>query len=139
MILQQYNQILFNVHHYEGIAVIVDKTTAVTIGNRKYVIAGTPLKGDLEDRSQAFTVVSGGGGGNGGNNDNGGGGKTYAPSTEAVGILLHHVDVTDGNASGTLIAHGFVNLDRIYPDTLKLITDDVKKSLKGAVWFLKDK
>lgn len=114
------SQILFNVQNQMSVEVIVDKTVG-TAGKdgRKIVKAGTPLNGDLTARDTAFMVA----------NDT---------SSPAVGVLLHDVDVTDGNANGILLIWGFVNLNRMDSTTAGLITADRKTDLAGRVWFLKD-
>lgn len=114
------SQILFNVQNQMSIGVIVDKTVGI-VGEdgRKIVKAGTPLNGDLTARRNAFVAAK-------------------DASNPAVGVLLHDVDVTNGNASGTLLIWGFVNLNRMDSTTAGFITDDRKTELAGRVWFLKD-
>lgn len=114
------SQILFNVQNQMSVGVIVGKTVG-TAGEdgRKIVKAGTPLNGDLTDRSTAFVAAK-------------------DTSNPAVGVLLHDVDVTDGNANGTLLIWGFVNLNRMDSTTAGLITATRKTELAGRVWFLKD-
>lgn len=114
------SQILFNVQNQMSVGVIVDKTVG-TAGEdgRKIVKAGTPLNGDLTTRSTAFVAAK-------------------DTSNPAVGVLLHDVDVTNGNANGTLLIWGFVNLNRMDSTTASSITDNRKTELAGRVWFLKD-
>ena len=114
------SQILFNVQNQMSVRVIVDKTVG-TAGEdgRKIVKAGTPLNGDLTARGTAFVAAKG-------------------TANPAVGVLLHDVDVTDGNANGTLLIWGFVNLNRMDSTTANSITTDIKTALAGRVWFLKD-
>lgn len=113
-------QILFNVQNQMSVSVLVDSTMAsVTVDGRKVVKAGTPLNGDLAARGTAFKAAA----------------DTTAP---AVGVLLHDVDITDGNANGTLLIWGFVNLDRLDSATAGLITANRKTELAGRIWFLKD-
>lgn len=114
------SQILFNVQNQMSVGVIVDKAVG-TAGEdgRKIVKAGTPLNGDLTARDTAFVAAKG-------------------TSNPAVGVLLHDVDVTDGNANGTLLIWGFVNLNRMDSTTADFITADIKTELAGRVWFLKD-
>lgn len=59
-------------------------------------------------------------------------------SANAVGILLHDVDVTDGDANGSLLIWGFVNIDRIDSTTQTLISSALKTALAGKIWFLAD-
>lgn len=111
-------QILYNVQHQMSVGVMVDSTMAsVTKNGRKIVKAGTPLTGDLAARGTAFKASG---------------------ASDAVGVLLHDVDITDGNANGSLLIWGFVNLDRLESDTKALITSGVKTALAGKVYFLKD-
>lgn len=111
-------QILFNVQNQMsvGIKLAKDFAGAVTENGRKIVKAGTPLTGDLTNRSAAFT----------------------AAGASATGILLHDVDVTDSEANGTLLIWGFVNLDRVDATTKALLTSEVQTSLAGKVYFLSD-
>lgn len=111
-------QILFNTQNQMSVGVVVSNAvSSQTVDGRKIVKAGTPLTGDLTTKTTAFTA---------------------AGESDAVGVLLHDVDVTDGNANGTLLIWGFVNLDRIDSTTQALITAGVKKFLSGKVYFLKD-
>lgn len=114
------SQILFNVQNQMSVGVIVDETVG-TAGEdgRKIVKAGTPLNGDLTARGTAFVAAK-------------------DTSNPAVGVLLHDVDVTDGDANGTLLIWGFVNLNRMDSTTAGLITATRKTELAGRVWFLKD-
>jgi hypothetical protein len=111
-------QILFNVQHQMSVSVMVDSTMAsVNKNGRKIVKAGTPLAGDLAARDAAFKA---------------------AGADDAVGVLLHDVDITEGNANGSLLIWGFVNLNRLESDTQALVTAGVKSALSGKVTFLKD-
>ena len=111
-------QILFNVQLQQSVGVIVS-ATGITAGSdgKKIVKAGTPLAGDLTARGTAFAKSS--------------------STVEAVGVLLHDVDVTAGNNNGTLLIFGFVNLNRLDTATVALITSDVKEELNAKVTFLK--
>lgn len=55
--------------------------------------------------------------------------------SNAVGILLHDVDITDGNNNGTLLIFGFVNKLRIDSVTLAKITAAVQTALKNIVFY----
>lgn len=111
-------QILFNVQNQMsvGIKLAKDFAGAVTENGRKIVKAGTPLRGDLTNRSAAFT----------------------AADNTAVGVLLHDVDVTDAEANGTLLIWGFVNLNRVDAAAKALLTSAIQTSLAGKVYFLSD-
>lgn len=110
------NQILFAVEHQVSMSIVVDETAGTEDGatKRKIVKAGTPLAGSLDARTTAFTKASSSG----------------SPSaSNAVGILLHDVDVTAGENNGTLLIFGFVNTNRIDATTKALITAEVKAAL----------
>ena len=115
------NQILFNTDPQVSVGVLVSNSgiSAGTDG-RKIVKAGTPLTGSLEARGTAFTKAS-----------------TTSGASNAIGILLHDVDVTAGAENGTLLIFGFVDLNKVDTTTAALITTDVKTALKGGVTFLK--
>ena len=108
------NQILFAVEHQVSIGVVVSKALGVAEGTKKVVKAGTPLTGNLDARTTAFTAASAGG---------------DSQASDAVGVLLHDVDVTTGDANGTLLLFGFVNTNRIDATTKAKLTDTVKKSM----------
>lgn len=67
---------------------------------------------------------------------------TVTPAVEgavvnnAVGVLLHDVDVTAGNANATLLLFGFVNVNMLESSVQALITQTVKDALKAKVTFL---
>lgn len=118
------NQILFNVEQQVSVGIVVDdsvQTTANSLG-KKIVKAGTPLTGDLTNRLTPFTAAKAG---------------SETEASDAVGVLLHDVDVTTGDANGTLLIFGFVNLDRIDETTQGKLTSYVKTALAGRVTFLK--
>lgn len=109
-------QILANTELQHSMGVVVAQgTTTADANGRKIVKAGTPMAGSLDARTTAFTQATDG---------------------TAVGVLLHDVDVTDGNANGTLLIFGFVNTNRLDTATKALITDEVKTALKGGVTFI---
>lgn len=112
-------QILFNVQNQMSVGVKIAQNFAgaVTENGRKIVKAGTPLTGDLTDRSVAFTA---------------------ATDSAAVGVLLHDVDVTEADANCTLLIWGFVNLDRIDDTTKAKLTTAIQQKLAGRVYFLSD-
>lgn len=108
-------QILANVQLQHSMGVVVAQSAGVDVNGKKIVKAGTPLTGSLDARATAFGKASG---------------------ANAVGVLLHDVDVTSGNANGTLLIFGFVNTNRLDSATQALITADVKSALKGGVTFI---
>ena len=102
------NQILFAIEHQVSMGCVVDASAGVIENGRKIVKAGTPLTGDLDARTTAFTKATG---------------------ANAVGVLLHDVDVTVAENNGTILLFGFVNTNRIDETTKALITEEVKKAL----------
>lgn len=117
------NQILFNTDPFVAVSIIVDDTLGVVdpASGRKLVKAGTPLTGDLTKREVAFAKVNEA-------ND--------SLASNAKGILLHDVDVTTGDANGTLLIFGFVNVDRIDATVMEKNNEYVKEALKG-IYFIK--
>lgn len=115
------NQILAFVEPQVSVGVVVNNTGVTADSDGKKILkAGTPLTGSLEARTTAFTKAS-----------------TTEGVSNAVGILLHDVDVTAGNNNATLLIFGFVNLDRVDSTTAALITTAVKTALKGGITFIK--
>lgn len=108
------NQILFAVEHQVSMGVVVSKTLGVAEGTKKVVKAGTPLTGNLDARTTAFTAATAG---------------SSTEASNAVGVLLHDVDVTTGDANGTLLLFGFVNTNRIDATTKAKLTDTVKAAM----------
>lgn len=108
------NQILFAVEHQVSMGVVVSKALGVAEGTKKVVKAGTPLTGNLDARTTAFTAATAG---------------SSTEASDAVGVLLHDVDVTTGDANGTLLLFGFVNTNRIDETTKAKLTDTVKKAM----------
>lgn len=96
-------QILASVEMQSSVGCIVDSALGAVVDGRRIVPAGTPLTVDLEDREGTPAVLA-----------------TGASAMNAV--LLHDVDVTDGDANGTALLFGFVNLNRIDDATVALIT-----------------
>lgn len=108
------NQILFAVEHQVSMGVVVSEALGVVEGTKKVVKAGTPLTGNLDARTTAFTAATAG---------------SSTEASNAVGVLLHDVDVTTGDANGTLLLFGFVNTNRIDATTKAKLTDTVKKAM----------
>ena len=111
-------QILLNPDMQFSVGVVVSSAKAVEVNGKKIVKAGTPLVGSLDVRNTAFTVVD------------------TTNAADVKGVLLHDVDVTNGNGNGTLLIFGFVNPDKIDATTRALITDDVKAAIP-EVHFIK--
>lgn len=114
-------QILFDVKMQTAVSVIASNAgLSADSDGKKILKAGTPIAGDLtkRDGSTFALAVTGAGGSN------------------AVGVLLHDVDVTAGNQNATCLIFGFVNLNRLESATQALITADVKAALP-MIKFLK--
>lgn len=107
-------QILFAVEHQVSMGVVVDQTVGQAVGSKKIAKAGTPLTGSLDARETAFTEASAGSSG---------------VASNAVGVLLHDVDVTDGDNNGAILLFGFVNTNRIDSTTKGKLTEYVKAAL----------
>lgn len=106
---------------------VVVGNTGVSAGSdgRKILRAGTPITGDIEARNTAFQKAT-----------SSSSGEPSVTTSNAVGILLHDVDVTSGNANGSIVLFGFVDLDKLDSETFALITAEVKTALAGKVTFL---
>lgn len=116
-------QILFNVQNQMSVSIVVDDGYSVTRDGKKIVPAGTPLSGDLTARDTAFVKAKDA---TAAGND----GKA------ATGVLLHDVDVTNGDNNGTLLIWGFVDLNKLDTTTAALITATRKSEMKN-ITFLK--
>ena len=117
-------QILADVDNQFSVGCIVPATmqTAANDGTRKIVKAGTPIKIDLSNLQTPAAA------------------PTTDPATasgatasDMNAVLLHDVDVTDGNANGTALVFGFVNLNRVDTTTAAKL----KAGTFGLVTFLK--
>ena len=107
-----------------GVIIGNEGVTADSNG-KKILKAGTPITGDIEARNTAFKKAA-----------STTSGEPAATTSNAIGILLHDVDVTAGNENCTIVLFGFVDLDKLDAETFKLITADVKTALSGKVTFL---
>lgn len=101
-------QILADVQNQSAVGCIVDKTMGVARGSKKIVKAGTPIHIDLMNLQTVAKKVAVAGEG------------TAAVPMNAV--LLHDVDVTTGNANGTALVFGFINVNRVESDVATAIT-----------------
>lgn len=114
-------QILFCTDPQVSVGVQVTNTGISADSNGKKILkAGTPLYGSLEARGTAFVKAT-----------------TSSGTSNAVGILLHEVDVTAGAQNATMLIFGFVDLNKLATATAELIDSAVKTALKGNVTFLK--
>lgn len=95
-------QILANVDLQSSVGCIVPQSLGVAVGSKKIAKAGTPIKIDLMNLQTAAVKADG--------------------ATALNAVLLHDVDVTDGNANGTALIFGFVNVNRVDSDVATAIT-----------------
>ena len=114
------DQILFAVEHQVSVGIVVKDSCGVQEGTRKIAKAGTPVTGSLDARTTAFTPASAG---------------SSTEASDAVGVLLHDVDVTAGDANGTLLIFGFVNTNMLDTTTKAKITEYVKKALNKITFM----
>lgn len=98
-------QILANVDLQSSVGCIVPQTLGVVVGSKKIAKAGTPIKIDLMNLQTAAVKADG--------------------TTPLNAVLLHDVDVTAGNANGTALIFGFVNVNRVDSDVATAITTAV--------------
>lgn len=117
-------QILADVNNQFSVGCIVPASMQATAndGTRKVVKAGTPLKLDLSNLQTAAAAPT--------TNPAAASGET---ASDMNAVLLHDVDVTDGNANGTALIFGFVNLNRVDTTTAAKL----KAGTFGLVTFLK--
>ena len=105
-------QILANVEHQFSVGCVVDRSVGATVGNRKIAKAGTPLCVQYGSTNPALVANA---------------------TRGTTGYLLHDVDVTDGNANGTLLIFGFINWNRLEEDVKALInTANSAQGEKGS-------
>lgn len=98
-------QILANVDLQSSVGCIVPQSMGVAVGNKKIAKAGTPIKINLMGLQTVAEAADG--------------------ATAMNAVLLHDVDVTAGNANGTALVFGFVNVNRVESDVAALITTAV--------------
>lgn len=111
-------QILANVEHQMSVGCIVAQAVGVTVGTKRIAKAGTPIIVDFSNLQTPATAGTGTG---------------ATPTANAV--LLHDVDVTNGNANGTALYFGVVNINRLETDVQAKVAAGINKI--GAVSFIK--
>ena len=117
-------QILADVDNQFAVGCVVPASMQATAndGSRKIVKAGTPLKIDLSNLQTPAAAPT--------TNPATASGET---ASDMNAILLHDVDVTSGNANGTALVFGFVNLNRIDETTVAKL----KAGTFGLITFIK--
>lgn len=112
-------QILANVELQSSVGCIVPQALGVVVGTKKIAKAGTPIKVDLMNRNTAVAKADG--------------------TTPMNAVLLHDVDVTAGNANGTALVFGFVNVNRVDSDVASAITTAASaEGVTKLITFMKD-
>ena len=92
---------------------IGDASAVAGEDGRKIIKAGMPLAGDLLDRDTAFVINE----------------------TTPNAILLHDVDVTDGETNGTIVVGGYIDLLKLDEDVQAKINTTVTDALKHIVFI----
>lgn len=111
-------QILANVELQSSVGCIVPQSLGADVGSRKIAKAGTPIKIDLMNLNSAVTKADG--------------------TTAMNAVLLHDVDVTAGNANGTALVFGFVNVNRVESDVQTAITTALGATgISNLITFMK--
>lgn len=101
-------QILADVNLQSSVGCIVPQSLGAEVDGRKIVKAGTPIKVNLESLTTPAVKADG--------------------TTAMNAVVLHDVDVTNGNGNATALIFGFVNLNRVEADVVTAIT-----TARGAV------
>lgn len=106
-------QILANVELQASVGCIVSQAVVSNADSngKKIAKAGTPIVADFKNLQTPVTTGEG-----------------------ANAVLLHDVDVTAGNANGTALIFGFVNLNRVDSSVVSAIGDAASV---GGVTFIK--
>ena len=111
-------QILANVEFQYSLGCVVPTVLGVAVGSKKIAKAGTPISMNLMNRSTPAVLAN----------------ATVAMNA----VLLHDVDVTDGNQNGTALIFGFVNVNRLEADAATLVqTATGNANASKQVVFLK--
>lgn len=99
---------------------IIGNTGVTAVDGKKILKAGTPLTGDITNRDAAFTKATTSG--------------DTTKTSNAVAVLLHDVDVTDGNANGTIVLAGCIDLLKLDTATQALIDAATKTALQRIIF-----
>ena len=96
-------------------SVVVSNSGVSAVNGKKIIKAGTPVAGSLLARNTPFTVA----------NDN-----------TAVGVILHDVDVTEGNANSQVVVFGFIDESKLDSSVVELLTSNARAAMK-MIQFVK--
>lgn len=120
-------QILANVDLQASVGCVVSQAVGVDVGSKKIAKAGTPIVVNFGNLlTPATNPVAG---------VEGEDGVVITEAVAANAVLLHDVDVTSGNANGTALYVGVVNINRLDTDVQAKVTAGV--NAVGGVTFLK--
>lgn len=111
-------QILADVNLQSSVGCIVAKEVGTVVGAKKVAKAGTPIVLDYANLQTPATA-----------------GTTVASTGTANAVLLHDVDVTAGNANGTALIIGVVNINRLESDVQSKVRAGI--NVAGGVSFIK--
>ena len=113
-------QILANVELQESVGCIVPQSlvSSADANGKKIAKAGTPIIVNFANLQTPATA-----------------GTATGNSPTANAVLLHDVDVTDGDANGTALYFGVVNINRLDTATQAKVTAGI--NVIGAVSFIK--
>lgn len=75
---------------------------------KKIIKAGTPVRGNLRARNTPFVV----------------------DTTSPIGVILHDVDVTAGNANSQVVVFGFIDISKLDASVQSMLTSEVERALK---------
>lgn len=103
------NQILANVELQASVGCIVPQSMGTAVDGKKIAKAGTPINIDLVNLNVAVKAPAA-------SSEEGG------AATPMNAVLLHDVDVTNGDSNGTALYLGVVNLNRLESDVQTAIT-----------------
>jgi len=111
-------QILADVNLQSSVGCIVAQEVGTVVGAKKVAKAGTPIVLDYANLQTPATA-----------------GTTVASTGTANAVLLHDVDVTAGNANGTALIIGVVNINRLESDVQSKVRAGI--NVAGGVSFIK--
>ena len=113
-------QILANVELQASVGCIVDDAIVASAdaNGKKIAKAGTPIIVDFSNLQTPATA-----------------GTATGNTPTANAVLLHDVDVTNGDANGTALYFGVVNINRLATSVQPLVTAGVNTI--GAITFIK--
>ena len=94
--------ILVDLDNTTSVSCMVASTGVSAKDGKKIVKAGTPVKGSLTARETAFTVT--------------------ADGTDAIGVILHDVDVTAGTANSQVVVSGLIDISKVEEDVVTMLT-----------------